>query len=148
MHRKMAPVCQIFIPQPVNIEKNGFHSRTEWQSGISYHIDWLSRFSYILWIRSKTAEYLFIRFWRQNEHTRIWPLFVSSYLLEVLALQCSFPLVCTVLNRLSNSAYFHNNSRLLHFFRHHVSENFFSGVEHLCPELEIYLHFSCVEIGN
>ena len=144
----MGPVCRIFILQQINVEKNGFHSLTDWQNGMLYHIEWLSRFSFFVEIRSKTAEHLLIRFWRQNECTGKWPLFVSSYLLEVLALQSSFPLVCTVLNGLSNSAYFHNNSRLLHFFRHHVSENFFSGVEHLCPELEIYLHFSCVELGK
>ena len=144
----MGPVCRIFILQQINIEKNCLHSLKDWQIGISCHIEWLSRFLFFVDIRSKTAKHLLIRYRRQNECTGKWPLFESSYLLEVLALQSSFPLVCTVLNGLSNSAYFHNNSWILHFFRHHVSENFFSGVKHLCPELEIYLHFSCVEIGK
>ena len=144
----MGLVCRIFVLQQINVEKNGLHSLKDWQISILYHIEWLSRFLFIVDIRSKTAEHLLIRFRHQNGCIGKWPLFESSYLLEVLALQSSFPLVCTVLNGLSNSAYFRNNSRLLPFFKHNVSEDFFTGVEHLCPKLEICLHFSHVEIEN
>ena len=51
----MAHVYRIFILQQINVEKKGFHSLTDWQIGISYHVDLLSKFIYFVRIRSKTA---------------------------------------------------------------------------------------------
>ena len=39
MRENMAPIHQVLLRRQIKIEENRFHSLTDWQIGVSYHIE-------------------------------------------------------------------------------------------------------------
>ena len=66
---KVAPVCRIFVLQPIKLEKNGFHSLNE--SQISFHTIYSSYLKpcFLSESEAKITAHQFIKFRRQIERT-------------------------------------------------------------------------------